>query len=65
MKAMALKVNLCLNRSGLNRNDQCFIRKMRTAIVDRMEVGELTISFSFIIFILLYTILCTHFLFVL
>jgi len=37
---MTLKINTCLNRSGLNRNDQYFVRKIRTDTADRMEVGE-------------------------
>ena len=46
MKAMALNVNACLNRSGLNHNDQYFVRKIRTDISDRIKVGELTLYFS-------------------
>jgi len=38
MKVMALNVNTCLNRSGLNRNDQYCVRKIRTDTADRMEV---------------------------
>jgi len=43
MKAMALKVNTCLNRSGLSSNDQYFVRNIRTDTADRMEVGEKSI----------------------
>jgi len=40
MKAMAVEVNTCLNRSGLSRNDQYFVRKLRTDNADKMNVGE-------------------------
>jgi len=40
MKAISLQVNACLNRSGLNRNDQYFVRKIRTDTADRMEVAS-------------------------
>jgi len=65
IKAMTLKVNTCLNRSGLNRNNQYFVRKIRTDTADKIEVVELTFSFSLFLFILLYNILFAHFLLVL
>ena len=40
MKAMALKFNANLNRLGLNRNIQYFVRKIRTGTANRMEMGE-------------------------
>ena len=40
MKAMALKFNTYLNRPGLNRNDQYFVRNIRTGTANRMEMGE-------------------------
>jgi len=53
MKAMAVEVNTCLNRSGLSRNDQYFVRKLRTDNADRMNVGELSLYFSLFCCILL------------
>jgi len=41
MKAMALKINTCLNSSGLNNNDQYFVRKIRTDTADRIEVKRI------------------------
>ena len=40
MKILGLKVNKCLNRGGLVRNDLYFMRKLRKETANKLDIGE-------------------------